>query len=313
MYDIIGDIHGYAEPLRRLLCKLGYRERDGVWSHAKRQVIFLGDFIDRGPEQVEVVTIARAMVEAGTALAVFGNHEFNAVAWALTHPQTGEFLRAHNERNRQQHRAFLDQFVEGSALYWQTIEWFQTLPLYLDLPELRVIHACWQSEQLESISNLLDAQQRIRTNSWPWFCDSKTAAYDVIENALKGIEIPLPEGVHFVDKDGNERRRTRTRWWLHAPELTYQAIAMVPPTVVAQMPEDTVPLSLQAGYNNDKPLFIGHYWMTGEPELITPYIACLDWSVASKLPSAKLCAYRFDGERELQQKKLIWVDKSLSG
>ena len=74
-----------------------------------------------------------------------------------------------------------------------------------------------------------------------------------------------------------------------------------------------MPLSLQAGYSNDKPLFIGHYWMTGEPVLITPHIACLDWSVASKLPSAKLCAYRFDGERELQQQKLIWVDKSLSG
>jgi hypothetical protein len=30
-YDIIGDIHGYAEPLKALLAKLGYRERGGAW------------------------------------------------------------------------------------------------------------------------------------------------------------------------------------------------------------------------------------------------------------------------------------------
>ncbi|WP_234271031.1 metallophosphoesterase [Billgrantia ethanolica] len=81
MYDLIGDIHGHTDALERLLAALDYQERDGLWSHAERQVIFLGDFIDRGPKQVETVRIARAMVEAGQALAVMGNHEFNAVAW----------------------------------------------------------------------------------------------------------------------------------------------------------------------------------------------------------------------------------------
>ncbi len=82
MYDLIGDIHGYASALKCLLRKLGYQEREGTWQHVERKVIFLGDFVDRGPEQVETVQIARRMVEAGHALAVMGNHEFNAVAWA---------------------------------------------------------------------------------------------------------------------------------------------------------------------------------------------------------------------------------------
>ena len=46
-YDIIGDIHGYADPLHELLEKLGYKNKQGVFGHASRQVIFLGDFIDR--------------------------------------------------------------------------------------------------------------------------------------------------------------------------------------------------------------------------------------------------------------------------
>ena len=43
-------------------------------------VIFLGDFIDRGPHQREVIEIDRQMIEAGTAQSVMGNHEFNAIA-----------------------------------------------------------------------------------------------------------------------------------------------------------------------------------------------------------------------------------------
>jgi len=105
MYDLIGNIHGYAAPLKRLLEKLGYSERGGVWQHPERKVIFLGDFIDRGPEQVETVQIARAMVEGGTAFAVMGNHEFNAIAWATPDPErTDHWLRPHTDKNRRQHQ-----------------------------------------------------------------------------------------------------------------------------------------------------------------------------------------------------------------
>lgn len=73
-YDIIGGIHGYADKLETLLLKLGYRKRASAWRHAERQAIFVGDFIDRGPFQVQTVSTVRRMVEAGTALAVWDNH-----------------------------------------------------------------------------------------------------------------------------------------------------------------------------------------------------------------------------------------------
>jgi hypothetical protein len=57
--DIIGDIHGHADPLHQLLKLMDYREIDGVYYHHERKVMFLGDFIDRGPEQVEVLRIVR--------------------------------------------------------------------------------------------------------------------------------------------------------------------------------------------------------------------------------------------------------------
>ena len=80
-YDLVGDIHGHADALRRLLHKLDYVEVEGVFRHPQREMIFVGDFIDRGPQQREVLRIARAMCAAGVASAVMGNHEFNAIGW----------------------------------------------------------------------------------------------------------------------------------------------------------------------------------------------------------------------------------------
>ena len=79
-YDVIGDIHGQADKLRALLLHLGYRERKGAYRHPDRTAIFVGDFIDRGPRQIDSVNAVRRMVDAGTARAVMGNHEFNAIA-----------------------------------------------------------------------------------------------------------------------------------------------------------------------------------------------------------------------------------------
>lgn len=62
-YDIIGDIHGHAEALKALLASMGYREQGGAWRHPQRQAVFVGDFIDRGPKQVETVDVVRRMVD----------------------------------------------------------------------------------------------------------------------------------------------------------------------------------------------------------------------------------------------------------
>lgn len=126
-YDIIGDIHGYAQYLEKLLLKLGYKEQDGFFKHPVRTAIFVGDLIDRGPENIRVVQIVRAMVEAGSAKAIMGNHEYNAICFH-TPDGNGGYLRPHTDKNRKQHRAFLDEYYalkdEGIELR-KTIDWFK--------------------------------------------------------------------------------------------------------------------------------------------------------------------------------------------
>ena len=53
------------------------------------------------------------------------------------------------------------------------------------------------------------------------------------------------------------------------------------------------------------PVFIGHYWLTGKPTLLTPKLACVDWSAAKHGP---LVAYRWDGESELDGRRFIASD-----
>ena len=73
MYDLIGDIHGHATELEQILRELGYARKNGVYQRSDRMVVFLGDFIDRGPQIRETLEIVRPMVDGGHALAVMGN------------------------------------------------------------------------------------------------------------------------------------------------------------------------------------------------------------------------------------------------
>jgi hypothetical protein len=306
MYDLIGDIHGCANALEALLAKMGYTDRNGVWRHPTRRVIFLGDFIDRGPQQVEVMEIVRAMVDAEQALAVMGNHEFNAVAWATPiSPGADRYLRAHTEANRKQHAEFLDQVGENSELHKELIDWFSGLPLWLDLPDLRVVHACWHMPSVEILSELLDDRLRIPCKAaWVLFTCRGTLAYEALETVLKGQEIPLPGDIEFKDKDGKTRRHVRTRWWKNHP-ITYRELALAPADVIAQIPHEPAPEDILPGYVGDKPVFVGHYWMTGTPRPLSARVACLDYSVAA---AGKLCAYRWDGERDLVDAHFCCVD-----
>ncbi|MDR1308925.1 MAG: polynucleotide kinase-phosphatase [Deltaproteobacteria bacterium] len=86
-FDVIGDIHGCHRELCALLERLGYAVRpdeNRAWwpqagddgpGAAARRVIFLGDFCDRGPENVRTLRLAMDMVRTGQALAVLGNHD----------------------------------------------------------------------------------------------------------------------------------------------------------------------------------------------------------------------------------------------
>ena len=61
-YDFIGDVHGEGTKLERLLTNMGYTNERGYYAHPTRTAIFVGDLVDRGPEQLLAVRTAKAML-----------------------------------------------------------------------------------------------------------------------------------------------------------------------------------------------------------------------------------------------------------
>ena len=308
MYDLIGDIHGHADELVFLLEQMGYDCRSGVYAHPRRRAVFVGDLIDRGPKIREVLRIVRGMVEAGQALCVMGNHEFNALAYHTRHPQDpSRFLRKHDARggkNVRQHFETLRQ-VPPHELY-ESLEWFRKLPLWLDLGELRVVHACWDVSAMRRIETVWNRDEGLTTEALAEATNPQTDLFDAVEDVLKGKELDLPAGVAFHDKDGHLRRKFRVKWYKSPENRTFHSYAFQPDE---DFPNDPLPAEIHRKITpypaDEPPVFFGHYWLHAEtPAPLAQNVACLDYSVAK---SGMLCAYRWNGEQELSSEQFVSV------
>lgn len=306
-YDVVGDVHGHAALLEVLLAKLGYQNRSGAWRHSDREVIFVGDLIDRGPGQRQTLKIARDMVDAGSARVVMGNHEFNAIGWATPDPATlGHHLRQRGgdsgEKSRQQHSAFLAEIAEDGQEHKEWVAWFLELPLWIEETELRVIHACWSPKHVATLLPYLRDGARLTPDVVELASRKGSDPYKAIEILLKGMEVKLPCGITFKDAGGHCRSEIRTRWW--NPDLDTFRSAYIGPAG-AIIPDLPLPDGEKIP-EPDRPTFIGHYWFDPKslPEPVARRVACVDYSVANKGP---LVAYRFDGEHELTADKFMAV------
>lgn len=305
MIDFIGDVHGHADELEELLIKLGYAKKDNYYAHPdKRKVLFVGDYIDRGPKIRETLEIVKQMVDNDSAIALLGNHEYNALCFHAESSEGGH-LRKHLIKNILQHYKTLEQFQNKQEEYEDYLEWFKTLPLFYETESFRAVHACWDYKSIDYLKKNLN-NDRLTDDLIRQSVVEGTELYDAIENTLKGKEIPLPNGVRFLDADKNPRSKMRYRWWENLVGKTYKDICIhffegIPVTEV------TVSDSEETNYykSEDKPVFFGHYWLTDEdPSIFKNNICCLDYSVAE---DGYLTAYRFDGELKLEDSKFIYV------
>ena len=307
-YDIIGDIHGHADTLRALLARLGYVERNGAYRHPERRVIFVGDFIDRGPKIRETLRIVGAMVDAGTALAVMGNHEFNAIRYHTRGPD-GEPLREHSETKKAQHQRTLDQLAEPFPDEWsEWLAWFKTLPLFLELEGLRVVHAAWCEASLRVIGN-----RRFDDESWLLEASRPgTPAFKAASTLLTGPELALPDGHRVRDKGGHARAEIRVRWFGPCAKErtpTYRSLALPMSDEVPEIEVCADSLATVPHYAEGEPAVVfGHYWMPpATPTCLAFNAACVDYSVALDDGSGRLTAYRWSGEATLSDANLVSV------
>lgn len=312
-YDVLGDIHGHYDELCAMLDQLGYEFRNGAFRHSNpdRMVLFLGDFIDRGPGQLETVDVARRMLDAGTALAVMGNHEHGGIGWFYRDPaDPSRHLREHGSKNRIQHSAFLEAVGDDQALHKELVNWMEGLPLFLDLPEVRCIHACWHPQHVDALRQHVDDYGVLYGDALVESFHKNHPLRETVDILIRGPEVDLPDGFGFHDHAGHYRTKSRVSWWVDGAR-TLLSGAITDQDAMPDLPD--LPLSDDCIVEDDdpRPLFFGHYWFDGDPALISPRRTCLDFSVAKD--GGVLCAYSWRGEYELTADNLSWVGRRQFG
>jgi hypothetical protein len=319
--DIIGDVHGHVKPLRALLGRLGYQidPADGVYRHPQRRAIFVGDLIDRGSEQREVLQLVKAMVDGDSADIVMGNHEFNAIAYATPNPnQPNEFLRKNTEKNRTQHSAFLGQLDDDERRSW--IDWLKTLPLWLDNGQIRVVHACWHEPSIRVVQEQCGGD-RLTDEQLADAATKGNDLYRAVEILLKGPEIDLTKYGQepYLDWGGISRTEARVRWWDPAATTLRDLADVRGVRTETGDPYGELPareVEPQDGptfvYTDPVPLFYGHYWLNWKDRQQdwTTYTACVDFSAAGGGP---LVAYRWTDEPTIDVDNYLPHDPDAAG
>ena len=118
-------------------------------------------------------------------------------------------------------------------------------------------------------------------------------------------EQPLPPGKPFLERDGTRQTDVRLRWWLDSADITYREVALIDDPTRMSIPDHPLEEGSLPGYPTEhSPVYMGHYWLKGIPELLAPNVACLDYSVAC---GGLLVAYRWDGEAALDSEKFVTV------
>jgi hypothetical protein len=207
--DVVGDVHGEIGALTELMRRLGYSE---TGTHpGGRRLVFVGDLVDRGLDSPAVVELVRDLARAGRAQCVLGNHDLNLLianhkpdnVWFFHHLPAGD--PALERRQMWADR----QTREG------ILRFLRELPIALERPDLRVVHACWDDAMIGRARRADDTEafyraerDRIDRLDRP---DRKLAQQN--ENPVKLLTSGPEEKSGPFEANGQVHHQRRVAWW----------------------------------------------------------------------------------------------------
>jgi hypothetical protein len=306
MYDIIGDVHGYADQLKNLLKKMGYQQGPACYSHPTRKAVFVGDFINRGPKIRETLVLIRQMVENGAAYAILGNHEMYAILYYLRDTE-GKYYKKRIPKYQLQINQTLDEFAAYKDEFKSHLKWLRTLPMFLDFGKIRVIHACWSDENIRLLKETI-TEPKLTKTLLREIALNGTKFSECFWQSCKGIDFQLPKNLLVFDDDGRPHRSFRMKWWEDPAGKTFKDISA---ESRFKLPAYTIPKEIiksRDPYPNDAPIiFLGHYSLVEGFGIQRENVCCVDSGVSRV---GRLLAYRWNGELSLNKAHFISSDVS---
>lgn len=138
-YFVIGDIHGCLEKLKTLLTH---------WNPKTEQLVFIGDYIDRGPNSKGVLDIVQTLVIEHGAWALMGNHEelllnfleepYREAGVYLSNGGADTFKSYGMDVLSKEPPATAKQFIDDNPI---TYDFINHLPSYKETPRFIFAHA----------------------------------------------------------------------------------------------------------------------------------------------------------------------------
>lgn len=94
------------------------------------------------------------------------------------------------------------------------------------------------------------------------------------------------------------------QWWEDPSKSTVQDYRVIE---LPELPQTPVEQLFSHYPTVDKPVFFGHYWLTGDHVLQKPNVCCLDYSVAK---GGCLVAYSWDGMSALDFTNFMTISRA---
>lgn len=306
MYDIIGDVHGYASVLKKLLLQIGYTKTENGYFHPSRKAIFVGDFVNRGPEIRKTIRIVRKMVENGNAMAIIGNHEINAITYYIKDKDGLPLIKSPGKNFLSLYKT-INQFSEFEEEWKSHRKWMSELPFFLDLGDIRIVHACWSESAIEMI-RLAESEGKSRESMLrKVYKKPKSPLSKSVQVLTKGIDFKMPGDLKIINNKGVSPQSFRMRWWEVTFGKTFEEMSFESKFTLPsyEIPKQIVP-RIEPYPVNAPIVFFGHYCRHDGPHIVKPNLCCVDSCIAG---TKILTAYRWNGEKELDFNNLIHVRK----
>jgi len=185
----IGDVHGHYSGLMRLTAMIAPTATDTLY--------FVGDLIDRGPRSAQVVEFVRQ----NNYPCVLGNHEHLLLnAFPDDNPNLGAFQGWLNSGGQ----PTLTSYPSTEALL-EHVEWLKTLPLYLDLGDILLVHAGLNPQKSLAEQSQMDfcwIRDDFHRHPVPFFKDKRVITGHTITFTLPGVAPgQIAQGPGWLDID----------------------------------------------------------------------------------------------------------------
>jgi serine/threonine protein phosphatase 1 len=187
---VIGDVHGHFDGMMALLEEIAPGDKDEVY--------FLGDLIDRGPKSAQVVNFVRE----SPYKCILGNHEhmmLNAMPEGKVDREAWQAWLYSGGRET------IESYRDIEVMPYEDLEWIKSLPAYLDLGDVWLVHAGVKPEKPlkeQTINEFCWIRKDFHHIEKPFFKDKLIITGHTITFTFDGVEPgELVRGNGWLDID----------------------------------------------------------------------------------------------------------------